>query len=75
MVGYSPWGRKELDTTEHTCAYTSTTNNVPLSAVTALPLVAGGHLSASVDVRHLSSESLQTWDWKGHEHVNESLED
>ena len=68
VVGYSPWGRKESDTIEHTCTYTSTTNNVLLSAVMALPLVAGGHLSASIDVRHLSSESqgkaLQTWNWK-----------
>ena len=73
-------GVTELDTNEHTCTYTSsTTNNVLLSAVMALPLVAGRHLSASTDVRHLSSESqgkaLQTWNWKGHGHVNESLED
>ena len=37
LVGYSPWGRKELDTTEH--LYTHIVNSVQFSSVQSLSRV------------------------------------
>ena len=33
LVGYSPWGRKELDTTERVCAHTHTRTQYLVSCV------------------------------------------
>ena len=32
-MGYSPWGHKQLDKTEHTCAHTHTHLTVAFSSV------------------------------------------
>ena len=37
LVGYTPWGHKELDTTEHTCTYTHTHTHTHTSLLPYLP--------------------------------------